>query len=105
MSDQRPESAERAADILASWKRRDLCRLEAELDRTRRACAAATEASFEEQERMDLLVGIAGQIQEEIRNLGGLGDSGEACLRLLEHLATSGKRSATRFETLSVSRY
>lgn len=104
-SDQPVDSAERAADILASWKRQDLCDLEAEVDRTRRACSEMTAHSLEEQERMELLDGIAGQLQEDIRNLGGLGDSAETCLRLLEHLATSGKYAAIRFETLSVSRY
>jgi hypothetical protein len=99
------DSAERAGDILASWKRQDLCDLRAELDRTRRACSAMTVSSFEEQERLDLLDGIAGQIQEDLRNRGGLGDTAETCFRLLEHLATSGKYSAIRSETLSVSRY
>jgi hypothetical protein len=98
-------SAKRAADILEFWKRLDLCGLEAELDRTRRACTASTAASFEEQERMELLGGIAGQIQDGIRNLDGPGESAETCFRLLEHLAASGKCSVIRFETLSSSRY
>jgi hypothetical protein len=105
MNDQLADSAERAADILESWKRRDLCGLEAELDRTRLACSAMTVSNLEEQERMELLDGIASRLQEDIRNLGGLGDSGETCFRLLEHLATGGKYSAIRFEMLSASRY
>jgi len=54
---------------------------------------------------MELLGGIAGQIQDGIRNLDGPGESAETCFRLLEHLAASGKCSVIRFETLSSSRY
>jgi len=103
MGDQQMVSTERATGILEAWERRDLADLAGELDRARRAYAANRAVSFEEQERLELLDGIAGQMRREIRHLAHPGDPGagvETCFRLLEHLAASGRRPAIQSEKL-----
>ena len=107
MGGQTMESAERAARLLQAWERRDLSGLEAELDRTERACRESCSSSYEEQERLELLDGIAGRIRQEMPALIETGDSHvgrAACFRLLAHLAANGRR-AIRVEKLSFCLY
>jgi hypothetical protein len=104
MFDQRMNSTERASGILAAWERRDLPGLEAELALTQCDCGETGNASIEEQERMDLLGGIAGQMQKDLPQLPAAGDSAErseVCFHLLRHLAASGKHPPIRSEKLS----
>ncbi|HKW98386.1 MAG TPA: hypothetical protein VJN43_11690 [Bryobacteraceae bacterium] len=107
MGGQTMESAERAAGLLEAWERHDLPGLEAELDRTERACRESYLSSYEEQERLELLDGIVGRVRREMPSLIETDDSHvgrAACLRLLAHLAGSG-RPAIRFEKLSFCLY
>ncbi|MBZ5596259.1 MAG: hypothetical protein LAP39_28775 [Acidobacteriia bacterium] len=98
-------SAERARSILDAWKRRDLKGLRAELDLAHDHCAHVPGHSFEEQERLDLLDGIAQQLQQGLPFLPLTSDPGgrpEVCYRLLIHLALSGDRPAIRSKKLAV---
>jgi len=80
------DSAGRARSILDALQRKDLDGLRAELDVTH-----SPSVNSEEQERMDLLHGIAEQMRQNLR-----GDQPEVCFRLLEHLALSGSHPAIR---------
>ena len=107
MGGQTMASAERAAGLLEAWERHDLRGLEAELDRTERACRESRSSSYEEQERLELLDGIAGRIRREMPSLIETDDrhvGRAACFRLLEHLVVSGRR-AIRVEKLSFCLY
>jgi hypothetical protein len=107
MIEQRMNSTERARGILAAWKRKDWPALEAELALTQYDCGETGDASAEEQERMDLLSGIAGQMQKDLPDLQGAGYGGErfeVWSRLLRHLAASGKHPPIRSEKLSFFR-
>jgi hypothetical protein len=86
------DSAGRARNILEAWQRKDLDRLKAEWD-----LPNTPSGSYEEQERMDLLQGIAEQMQQDLR-----GDQTEVCFRLLEHLALSGSHPAIRSRKLAL---
>ena len=79
------DSTARARNILNAWQQKDLDSLKAELDVT-----SEPSRSSEEEERMDLLDGIAEQMRQNLR-----GDH-EVCFRLLEHLAHSGGHPAIR---------
>jgi hypothetical protein len=94
MYPQRTASAERARCILDAWDRRDLADFEAELSLAHSDCAHAPGHDFEEQERLDLLDGIARQLQQ--------GGRPEVCYRLLTHLALSGHHPAIRSRKLAV---
>ncbi len=100
-------SARRAQRILAVWEQEDFAGLQAELHRAQLDCAAATYARAEEQERLELLDGIAGQIQRELASMPQGTGAGPAasCFRLLEHLAASRPQPVTRSEKLSVFPY
>jgi hypothetical protein len=63
--------------------------------------------SSEEQERMELLDGIARQMQQDLPALlpaANRGDQPEVCFRLLEHLALSGHHPAIRPRKLAFFR-
>jgi len=93
-------SAAHARGILAAWERRDQPSLEVELS-LMQASTAIRDMSFEEQERMELLHGVAKQI----RHTGDPSAASDVCRRLLEHLAMTGERSAIRSEKLSFFPY
>ena len=85
-------SAGYARNILDVLERKDLAGLTAELDLPNRPAGDS-----EEQERMDLLHGIAEQMRLNLR-----GDQPEVCFRLLEHLALSGSHPAIRPRKLAL---
>ena len=90
---QEMDSTTRARRILDTCDRLDLGGLASELGRAEGAYATATGASSGEQERMELLEAIAVQMRQALARLpleNGSGDCAVTCLRLLEHLATSG---------------
>jgi hypothetical protein len=61
--------------------------LRAELHFAQRSCAATTGA--EEEERLDLLNGIAAQMERDLAGMSfGNGERAATCFRLLAHLAT-----------------
>jgi len=96
-------SAARAQRILTVWEQEDLPGLQAELRLAQQAGAAATGARPEEQERLELLEGIAGQMQQDLVRLplgNGAGASAATCFRLLEHLATRRPRPVSQSEKL-----
>lgn len=81
------DSADRARTILDAWQRKDLNSLRAQLSLP----SSVTAGDAEEQERMDLLDGIAQQMRQNLPE-----DPSEVCFRLLEHLAVSGNHPAIR---------
>lgn len=86
-------AARRADGILAAWERKDLDRLEDELSQ---AHATGSTGDPGEQERMELLGCIAGQMRQELphmRSAGEPSERAEACLRLLQHLAANRRVS------------
>ena len=89
------DSAERAHNILDAWQRKDLNGLKAQLSLPN----SLTPADTEEQERMDLLDGIAQQMRQDLPP-----DQREVCFRLLEHLAISGSHPAVRSRKLAFFR-
>ena len=93
------DSAGRARNILNAWQRKDLDGLKAELDLSNDLMAGG---SSEEQERMDLLRGIAQQIEQDLSGLSLAGN--QVCFRLLEHLAISGGHPAIRPRKLALFR-
>jgi hypothetical protein len=86
------DSAGRARNILDAWQRKDLDGLKAELN-----LPNSPSDNSEEQERMDLLHGIAQQMRQDPSS----GDQPEVCFRLLEHLAQSGSHPAIRSRKLA----
>lgn len=84
-----------AKGILNTWERGDLAGLEAALHSAQRA-AAGQALSTEEEERLQLLEGIAGQMRREMAH-GGIAQP-ETYRRLLRHLAANpaGKPSFFR---------
>ena len=104
MSDQQTTSTGRARRILEAWERMDLPEIEAELALAECAGARAVNASSEEQERLDLLGGIAGQLRQDFSRLPRVPEAGERtalCFRLLQHLAETGEHAPIRSEKLS----
>jgi hypothetical protein len=100
------KSTRRARRILDAWEREDTPAFEAELRLAQHADAAP--ASGEEEERLDLLDGIAAQLEQELvgRQPGHTGSERVAtCFRLLAHLATERPQAVNRSETLSCFRY
>lgn len=101
-------SADRAQRLLAVWEQEDLPGLQAELVLAQQACAAATGARAEEQERLDLLEGIAGQMQQDLVRLPlgtAAGSRAATCFRLLEHLAARHPQRVSQSEKLSAFPY
>jgi hypothetical protein len=88
------DSAGRARTILDAWQRKDLDGLRAQL-----TLPYNPSDNPEEQERMDLLDGIAQQMRQHLP-----GDQSEVCFRLLEHLALSGNHPAIRSRKLAFVR-
>jgi hypothetical protein len=88
-------SAERARNILDAWQRKDLDGLRAQLSLS----SGLTPGDAEEQERMDLLDGIAQQMRQDLPP-----NQSEVCFRLLEHLALSGNHPAIRPRKLAFFR-
>ena len=86
------DSAGRARNILDAWQRKDLDGLQAQLILP----TGFTPAGAEEQERMDLLDGIAHQMRLDLPD-----SQSEVCFRLLEHLAVSGNHPAIRSRKLA----
>jgi hypothetical protein len=80
------DSAGRARNIIDAWERKDLDGLRAQL-----TLPHDPSVSSEEQERMDLLAGIAQQMRQGLPP-----DQSEVCFRLLEHLAFSGTHPPIR---------
>ena len=82
------DSAGLARNILDAWQRKDLDGLKAGLNLS----SNLPGDNAEEQERMDLLQGIANQIKQGLpgQSLTGV------CIRLLEHLALSGSHPEIR---------
>jgi len=105
MQTQRNDSAARARGILDAWERRDLGGLQAELNLAHHPCGQAPGHNFEELERLDLLDGIAQQLQQDLPFLfltSGPAGRPEVCYRLLTHLALSGDHPAIRSKRLAV---
>ena len=101
MHDFRPHSALLAQRILDAWEQEDMPGLRAELSYAQRPCFAA---SPEEEERLELLDGIAAQVEQDLAGseLGNIASVRTAtCVRLLEHLATSSPHAAIRSGELS----
>jgi hypothetical protein len=88
------DSAGRARNILDACQRRDLDGLRAQL-----TLPYNPSDNPEEQERMDLLDGIAQQMRQDLP-----GDQSEVCFRLLAHLAISGNHPAIRSRKLAFFR-
>ncbi len=86
------DSAGRARNILDAWQRKDLDGLRAHLN-----LPCKPSDNSEEQERLDLLRGIAEQVRQDLQ-----GDHSEVCFRLLEHLALSGSHPAIRSRKLAL---
>lgn len=104
MNDQKTNSTERARLILDAWERMDLPEIEAELALAEGDGAQADSASGEEQERLDLLGGIAAQLRQDFSRLPRVPEAGERtalCFRLLHHLAETGEHAPIRSEKLS----
>ncbi len=99
MLDRQRNSARRAQSVLDAWGQGDLGGLDAELLGIERATAIETRA--EEHERLDLLDGVAAQMREYLAGASCGAERAETCVRLLEHLATSGQHEAIRSEKLS----
>ncbi len=100
------KSTRRARRILDAWEREDRTAFQAELRLAQ--CAEAVPACAEEEERLDLLDGIAAQLEQDLvlRQPGNAGSERVAtCFRLLAHLATERPQAANRFETLSYFPY
>jgi hypothetical protein len=104
MDDQQTTSTGRARRILEAWERMDLSGIETELALAERDMAQTSHGSFEEQERLDLLDGIARQMRQDFSRLPGVAEAGERtaiCFRLLQHLASTGEDIPIRSEKLS----
>lgn len=100
------DSAQRAQRILDVWEQGDLPALQAEL-RLARGDGAASGACAEEGERLDLLDGIAAQMERDLVGMplgNGASDRAATCFHLLTHLATS-RPVAIQSEKLSSSPY
>jgi len=86
MIDQQQMDAEtQARGILATWDRGDLAALEAALSSAARDAAMGKHLSADEEERLDLLEGIAVQMRQDMAQ-GDLAQP-ETYRRLLRHLA------------------
>jgi hypothetical protein len=85
MDAQRMDLEARARGILATWEQGDLAGLDAALSTVERLSAAGKTLSVEEEERLELLEGIARQMRREMAQ----GDivQPETYRRLLRHLA------------------
>jgi len=104
MNDQQTHSTGRARRILDAWERMDLPGIEAELALAEVEGAQTNGNSCEEQERLDLLGGIAREMRQDFSRLPGVGEAGErtaVCFRLLRHLAETGEHASIRSEKLS----
>ena len=91
----------RARGILATWDRGDLASLDAALRSAERVFAEGNGLSADEQERLELLEGIARQMRRDIAgsDTAGIPDAqAETYRRLLRHLAGNGCRPAIRLE-------
>lgn len=99
MHDTQLRSTQQARRILDAWEHENVPGLQAEL-RFAQQCNAAC-GGTEEEERLDLLNGIAAQMERDLARAGFTqGDSAATCFRLLAHLATS-RPVAIRSEKLS----
>ena len=104
MGNQQINSTGRARRILDAWERMDLPGIEAELALAECDGAQTGGTSCEEQERLDLLGGIARQMRQDFSSLPGMAEAGErtaVCFHLLQHLAATGEHAAIRSEKLS----
>ena len=104
MGDQQINSTERARRILDAWERMELPEIETEVALAVCDAGQASLASSEEQERLDLLGGIAGQLRQDFSRLPRMAEAGERtalCFRLLQHLAETGEHTPIRSEKLS----
>lgn len=100
-------SAELARSILHAWDRRDVTGLQAELNRAHGNSDLEPGYDSEERERLDLLDGIAVQLQQDLPSLSWTSNPGgrpEVCYRLLTHLALSGGHPAIRSKKFAVLR-
>ena len=100
-------SAERARCILDFWERRDVNGLQAELNRAHNDCAFEPGTDAEEQERLELLDGIARQLQQNLPSLSWTSNPDGrpgVCHRLLTHLALSGDHPSIRSTKFAVLR-
>ena len=87
----RMNSEDRARDILAAWRRRDLAGLQAQLTLARQDCAEAEWTTSRAQERMELLDVIALRVLESLpRHTSNSDSSMESCFLRLEHLVKTG---------------
>jgi hypothetical protein len=85
MDQQRMDAEARAKGILATWDRGDLAGLDAALHSAERLAAADNALSAEEEERLELLEGIARQMRREMAQ-GNIAQP-DTYRRLLRHLA------------------
>ncbi len=100
------KSTRRARRILDAWEREDTPAFQAQLRLAQRADAVP--ACAEEEERLDLLHGIAAQLEQDLvrREPGNAGSERVAtCFRLLAHLAAERPQAVNRFETPSYFPY
>jgi hypothetical protein len=98
-------STQQARSILAAWRRRDQSGLVAELRRTQLKCTGAAGLTAEEQERLELLDGIAAQMRQDLHLPGPPSERAETCLHLLEHLAAGDQTLLIRSGKLSFFPY
>jgi len=82
------DSTQQAQRILDAWEHENMPGLRAELHFAQRSGAAT--ACAEEEERLDLLHGIAAQMERDLAGMSfGHGERAATCFRLLAHLATT----------------
>jgi len=91
----------RAQRILDAWEQEDASGLRSELRMAQRPFTAST---AEEEERLDLLNGIAAQIEQDLAAMQfGAGTRASTCFRLLAHLA--GKQTQRAIQSEKPSSY
>lgn len=99
-------ASRRARRLLDTWNREDVPGFQWELRLAQRG--GAIPACAEEEERLDLLEGIAAQLEQDlVRRQPGPARSERVatCFRLLAHLAAERPQAANRSETLSCFPY
>jgi hypothetical protein len=88
MHDTQLHSTQRARRILDAWEHENMPGLRAELRFAQQSSATGNGA--EEEERLDLLNGIAAEMERELATVRfGHDQSAATCFRLLAHLAAS----------------
>jgi hypothetical protein len=85
-----PTAAKRAGALLEAWEREDLRAFEAQLSRIRLEFAGRNPINNHEDERMELLDGIARQMRQDLLVAGtgtNVDQNAALCFRMLRHIA------------------